>query len=223
MFTSKPLETQEVDYTASDKKGICQDFSEEAINYVLEKTNLNKGMILADLHSGTGLLAQHFLTEANTVYCVEPDKKKRQQAAEKFWKNRNFIEINGSANHTCLDNNSIDVIICGKGMRDWEERQPLREIKRVLKKNGWLILMENVLSEKNGCSESCISELLPICYPGGIWEKKEFFFTLQTDYSTYLEIFGTFPEREEPVKNQNEEGCITLSACTVLHIGQPFL
>ena len=106
MFISKQAETTSETDLQDRPRQACWDYAREAIEYVHEKTDLNKGMILADINSGSGKLAKHFLKLANTVYCVEQDRQLRQIAAERFWKSRNFIEINGTADCTNIGKDS---------------------------------------------------------------------------------------------------------------------
>ena len=60
------------------------DYSSDAIEYIHKRTGLNKGMILADINSGTGNLARHFMKLANTVYCIEPDREKKTGGSRKI-------------------------------------------------------------------------------------------------------------------------------------------
>ena len=212
------------------------DYSQEAIRYVHEKTRLNKGMILADINAGTGRLAKHFLKQANTVYCIEQNKQFRQIAAERFWKNRNFIEVNGTADQTHIESHAIDVITCGNGMRDCDAHRAIREFRRILKRDGWLVLMENVplidqteiRPDGSSSMEHPYSrELMQFYYPGGPWEKKEYYFHARVREENLPDVLPGIPGSPpaEDVRNfwreNSREGHLCIAGKTILHIGQP--
>ncbi len=205
---------------------IC-GFAPEAIEFILEKTNLNKGMILADIESGSGILASHFLKDANTVYCVEKDKDNRQKAAEKFWKNKNFREVNGDFGNTRLCSKSVDIITCRWNIPGTEQFESISEFRRILKEDGWLVIILNRISEKT-IPEKYEKEILKEFYPMGKWEKMVFPFTLKADVCSFSELalredFGHFPDTTEDDFSSDSKGTglSRQSASTVVYIGQP--
>ncbi|OQY33471.1 MAG: hypothetical protein B6241_07870 [Spirochaetaceae bacterium 4572_59] len=237
MFTSKQSESISQGTPVSEDSHIQWDYSPDAISYIHERTQLNKGMILADINSGLGRLTKHFLKEANTVYCVESDKRLRQIAAEKFWKNRNFIEINGYADQTCIENQAVDVITCGNGIRDCEEHRAIGEFKRILKNDGWLVLIENFLMDSD--SRHCIindlnpedrypGDLMKFYYPHGIWERKEYSSYLEADQEEFIRLFHRISYSQvsdDEIINIfdrfSTNNRILLEGKTILLIGQP--
>ena len=235
MFISKQAESN-TDTNLQDRPlQSCWDYAPAAIEYVHEKTDLNKGMILADINSGRGKLAKHFLKLANTVYCVERDRQMRQLAAERFWKSRNFIDINGTADKTNIGNNTVDVIVCGNGMGGCEIPRAVTEFKRILKQDGWLILMENTASidQLNLRTHSgaeienpFATELMPFYYPSGSWERKEYQFQILLNKEDLPEFLSSFSQpyarkRTEEILNQLPGELLDITGKTVLHIGQP--
>ena len=205
---------------------IC-GFAPEAIEFILEKTSLNKGMILADIESGSGILASHFLKDANTVYCVEKDKENRQKAAEKFWKDKNFREVNGDSGNTRLCSKSVDVITCRWNIPGTEQFESISEFRRILKENGWLVIILNYITEKT-LPEKYEQEILKVFYPSGNWEKMIFPFTLEAEISALSELalredFGHFPVNSNNSYPAESEGTrySRRSASTVVYIGQP--
>jgi SAM-dependent methyltransferase len=233
MFVSKPTKPQ-----AKEKETRLDswDYSEDAIQYIHERTKLNKGMLLADINSGTGKLTKHFLKQANTVYCIEHNKQFRQIAAEKFWKNRNFIEIDGTADRTHIESQVIDVIACGNGIRDCDAFRAIREFRRILKSDGWLILLENIpllggrsLQPSSPFQEESLNsdDLMKFYYPQGSWERREFYFhaNMREDdifnLTDGLENDSISEMLQETFQRDSQEGYLNIRGKTVLHIGQP--
>ena len=210
-----------------DECVIC-GFASEAIDFILEKTCLNKGMILADIESGTGILASHFLKDANTVYCVEKDRENRQRAAEKFWRAKNFREVNGDSENTRLCSKSVDIITCRWNIPQTEQYKSIREFRRILKDTGWLVIMQNRLSGEEDFPDKYEQEILQEFFPSGRWEKMMFPFTLKACYDSLEELallsktvcFSEKPD-DSPQSDLPENNVSDLSASTVVYIGQP--
>jgi len=239
MFISKPTEIQAQvkERTKDDLVLNSWDYAPEAIEYVHEKTQLNKGMILADINSGIGKLTKHFLKLANTVYCIEKNKQFRQIAAEKFWKNRNFIEMDGTADSTHIGSQTIDVITCGNGMMDCDAHGAIREFKRILKSDGWLVLIENIpfingqrvfpSRPSDGMDDAYSKELMKFYYPHGPWERKEFHFSVHISKEEIPNLLRSFSNEEptaemiEIFERSSREEAVDISGTTILHIGQP--
>jgi SAM-dependent methyltransferase len=54
---------------------------------------------------------------------------------------KNFISINGSAENTTLQNGIIDFVVVGQAFHWFDAPKALNEFKRILKKNGVLLLI----------------------------------------------------------------------------------
>lgn len=115
----------------------------EIIDYLKNETGLDNSSIIADIGSGTGISSEMFLENGNTVYAVEPNFEMRS-AAENIMKDfTGFISIDGTAENTSLGTQSIDLIIAGQAFH-WFDREKCRpEFKRILKNNGYIVLMWN--------------------------------------------------------------------------------
>src|SRR5688572_31826228 len=84
-----------------------------------------------------------FLNNGNTVYGVEPNKEMRE-AAERLLKGyEDFTSVNGTAEETTLKNNSIDVVTAGQAFHWFDIPKCKAEFKRILKNNGYVVLMWN--------------------------------------------------------------------------------
>jgi ubiquinone/menaquinone biosynthesis C-methylase UbiE len=115
----------------------------EMLEMLRSEIGFNKDFVIADIGSGTGITSVLFLKNGNTVFAVEPNKEMREAAELKFAGNPNFISVDGSAEHSTLKGESIDVIFCGQAFH-WFDRIPAKkEFTRILKKTGHIILAWN--------------------------------------------------------------------------------
>jgi ubiquinone/menaquinone biosynthesis C-methylase UbiE len=105
----------------------------EVINYVSKKCCLDKGTKIADVGSGTGIFSELLLDKGYTVYGVEPNKDMRLSAEEQFKDNKSFISVNGTAEDTCLNERSIDLVVCAQAFHWFDPVKTAKEFKRILK------------------------------------------------------------------------------------------
>jgi SAM-dependent methyltransferase len=96
------------------------------IRSVLESTGLPAtDARIADIGSGTGLLSRMFLDAGYRVCGVEPNAAMRE-AAEKFLRGyASFESIDGRADATGLEPNSMDAIVAGQAFH-WFDPEPTR-------------------------------------------------------------------------------------------------
>ncbi len=113
------------------------------IDLLASKCDLSKDSIVADIGSGTGILSELFLRNGNKVFGVEPNEQMRA-AAERLMKDySNFTSIDGKAEATTLVRHSLDFITAGQAFHWFDRQQTRREFRRILKSNGWTVLIWN--------------------------------------------------------------------------------
>ncbi len=115
----------------------------EIIDFLEKKEILAKNTVIADIGSGTGILTQIFLDHGNRVYGVEPNKDMREASEKILKKYPKFLSLEGSAESTGLEENSIDLIIAGQAFHWFNVEETKREFKRVLKPYGNVVLIWN--------------------------------------------------------------------------------
>ncbi len=94
---------------------------------------------VADIGAGTGQLARMFAKRCATVYVIEPDAAMRQVASEVL-KPRGGVDLrSGSAEHTTLDDQSVDLIVIGNAFHRFRP-EACAEFRRILRPNGWIAL-----------------------------------------------------------------------------------
>jgi ubiquinone/menaquinone biosynthesis C-methylase UbiE len=115
----------------------------ELIAWLRETIGLAPSWKIADVGSGTGFLSLRFLENGNTIYGVEPNVAMRASAERAFAENDHFVSIAGSAEATTLADHSIDLVSAGQAFHWFKLDETRREWRRVLKDNGWALVVFN--------------------------------------------------------------------------------
>jgi len=116
----------------------------DVLNSVIERCGLEPSSVIADLGSGTGLLAQLFLEFGCDVYGVEPNRAMREAAERMLARFPRFHSVEGTAEATNLPHSSCDVVTCGQSFHWFDPGQSREECRRVLRPAGWVVLVWNV-------------------------------------------------------------------------------
>jgi ubiquinone/menaquinone biosynthesis C-methylase UbiE len=114
-----------------------------ALDSLRKECGLRPGHAIADLGSGTGFLSELFLKNGNRVYGVEPNEAMRHAGEEYLASYDGFSSIEGSAESTTLDDSSVDFVTAGQAFHWFEPNPARREFARILKPNGWVVVLWN--------------------------------------------------------------------------------
>ncbi len=99
--------------------------------------------VVADIGSGTGLLAEIFVGSGHKVFGVEPNAPMRAMAERRFRGQDRFVSVDGRAEATTLPGRSVDLIVVGQAFH-WFEPGPTRvEFRRILKEGGSVAIVWN--------------------------------------------------------------------------------
>ena len=115
----------------------------ELIDHLKKNAIITTGQNIADIGSGTGIFSKLLLNSDNNVYAVEPNKEMRIAAEKNLQNKANFISVDGSAEDTTLKENSIDIITAAQSFHWFNYKKAKREFHRILKPNGFIILIWN--------------------------------------------------------------------------------
>ena len=115
----------------------------EIIDFLHRNCGLDARAIVADMGSGTGILAELFLRNGNPILGVEPNAEMRVAGESFLARYRNFISVAATAEATTLADHSVDFIVAGQAFH-WFDRQRVRvEFERILRPDGWVVLVWN--------------------------------------------------------------------------------
>lgn len=143
------------------------DYSKDFVRFLFEESKINSNSIIADIASGTGILSKEFIQRGYTIYCVEPNNDMREVAEKKFSTYSNFISVNATAEHTGLNDNSIDIITVVQAFHWFDTEEFKNECKRIIKDNGKVFLVWNSRvkdCEINKCNADILSKYCPNFY-----------------------------------------------------------
>jgi SAM-dependent methyltransferase len=115
----------------------------EVLYALQECTGLTPSHVIADIGSGTGISAELFLANGNSVYGVEPNAPMREAGEHYLARFPNFHSVDGTAESTTLPVDSIDYIIAGQAFHWFDVERSYQEFKRILKPNGWVAILWN--------------------------------------------------------------------------------
>jgi len=104
---------------------------------------LRPGHVIADIGSGTGFLSEVFLKNGNRVYGVEPNEAMRLAGEEYLAAYDGFSSIEGSAESTALGDSSVDFVTAGQSFHWFDQNLARREFLRILRPNGWVVILWN--------------------------------------------------------------------------------
>ncbi|MGN6569382.1 MAG: class I SAM-dependent methyltransferase [Flavipsychrobacter sp.] len=115
----------------------------DIIQFLQQQYGLATGILVADIGAGTGISAEMFLKTGYQVIAIEPNKEMREKAIELLQDYRGFEAVDGAAEQTGLDDNSIDAIVCGQAFHWFDALKAKKEFKRILKPGGLVVLIWN--------------------------------------------------------------------------------
>ena len=118
-------------------------YPKEVLRLFQDEMNLQVDSVVTDIGSGTGISARLFLENGNRVFGVEPNAAMRE-AAENFLRDfSNFRSINGTAENTTLENESVDFVIAAQAFHWFDAEKTRLEFERILKNKGFISLIWN--------------------------------------------------------------------------------
>ena len=132
-------------------------FSDRVENYIryrpgypAEVVQLLKGTcglvpehVVADIASGTGIWTRMLLENGNRVNGVEPNAEMRQAGERLLASFPRFVSVAGKAEATTLPDASVDFVTAAQAAHWFDRPAARREFQRILKPDGWLVLLWN--------------------------------------------------------------------------------
>ena len=115
----------------------------ETLDLLRKECGLRSDHVVADIGSGTGFLSELFLKNGNQVLGVEPNAEMRTGGEQYLAEYQNFRSLAGSAEATGIEDHSVDFVSAGQAFHWFEPQAARREFLRILKSNGWVVVMWN--------------------------------------------------------------------------------
>ncbi len=118
------------------------------LSHLKKECGLGETAVIADIGSGTGILSELFLQNGNPVYSVEPNDAMRATAEQLLSAYANFTSIKGTAEATTLPENCADFVVVGQAFHWFDAVKAGAELRRILRSEGWAMLVWNMRNEK---------------------------------------------------------------------------
>lgn len=135
-------------------------YPQTVMDALRDECGLSASSVVADVGSGTGILTEMLLRNANTVYAVEPNDAMRVAAEASLSEYQGFVSVNGRAEATTLPDASIDLITAAQAFH-WFDPVPTRaEFLRILRPGGYVALVWNMRHYQAGGFALAYEELL---------------------------------------------------------------
>jgi len=115
----------------------------EALQVLRDECGLAPNHVVADIASGTGIWTRMLLENGNPVFAVEPNTEMREAGERLLASFSKFTSVPGIAEATTLADTSIDFVTAAQAAHWFDRARSRREFVRILKPDGWLVLLWN--------------------------------------------------------------------------------
>jgi SAM-dependent methyltransferase len=115
----------------------------EAVRALETECGLTPEHVIADIASGTGIWTRTLLENGNHVFGVEPNPEMREAGERLLAEFPKFTSVAGKAEATTLIDATVDFITSAQAAHWFDRAAARREFSRILKPEGWLVLLWN--------------------------------------------------------------------------------
>lgn len=108
-------------------------YADGLIDMLYETQGFSPRSVIADIGCGTGIFTKQLVERGSLVYGVEPNDDMRRAAVENLAGYENFRPLGGTAEHTTLEENSVDFITAAQAFH-WFDLPSFRtECRKILR------------------------------------------------------------------------------------------
>ena len=118
-------------------------YPRQLLDVLRKECGLSAESRIADIASGTGLLAEVFLENGNTVDAVEPNDSMLEALQGSKGASELLRSWEGSAESTGLPDQSVNFVTIGQAMHWFDLPRARREFARILRPGGWCVIVYN--------------------------------------------------------------------------------
>lgn len=115
----------------------------EVVELLAARYGLRPGADVADVGSGTGILAQLLLAAGARVFGVEPNREMREAAERLLRDEVGFTSVDGTAEATTLPDGSVDLVTAAQAFHWFDPPAARAEFRRILRPGGFVVLIWN--------------------------------------------------------------------------------
>jgi SAM-dependent methyltransferase len=122
------------------------------IDFIMTRCGLARESLLVDVGCGTGIASRQFAARGISVIGIEPNREMRCAAAADDLSTdatKPIVYREGQAESTGLEAAIADAVVSAQAFHWFEPGATLREFHRILKPDGWAILMWNERDEQD--------------------------------------------------------------------------
>ncbi|NLB79720.1 MAG: class I SAM-dependent methyltransferase [Clostridiaceae bacterium] len=129
-------------------------YPRKLLNYLYEEVGFLRESVIADIGSGTGVLARLLLERGSRVVAIESDDRMRD-IAERLLNDefQRFVTLNATAENTTLFNESVNYIVCAHSLNGFCIDKCRDEFLRILKPSGVVVMIYNRLTQEEDFSK----------------------------------------------------------------------
>jgi SAM-dependent methyltransferase len=125
-------------------------YPRELLTLLERECGLTPAWRVADIGSGTGLLAALFLGYGCEVFGVEPNAQMRAAGERELRDEPRFHSVDGRAEAAGLASGEFDLVTAGQAFHWFEPAGARAEFRRILRPGGWVALAWNERRETPG-------------------------------------------------------------------------
>jgi len=115
----------------------------EVLCLLKNECGLTPDSVIADIASGTGLFTRLLLENGNRVFGVEPNADMRGAGEQFLAQYPHFTSVAGTAEATTLPDQSVELVTAAQAAHWFDRAKARREFLRILKPQGWTVLLWN--------------------------------------------------------------------------------
>ncbi len=115
----------------------------EVLDLLRAQCGLQPDHVVADVASGTGVFTRLLLENGNSVIAVEPNAEMREAGRHQLEGYSRLVSVAGTAEETTLRSGSVDFVTAAQAAHWFDLPRARAEFARILKPEGWCVLIWN--------------------------------------------------------------------------------
>src|SRR5450755_4120717 len=115
----------------------------EVLKLLREECGLQPSHIVADIAAGTGVFTRLLLENGNSVFAVEPNTEMREAGVHELEGYDGLVSVAGTAEETTLSSASVEFVTAAQAAHWFDLSRARAEFVRILKPEGWCVLIWN--------------------------------------------------------------------------------